>query len=243
VILALDTSTMQIGVALGEGNGTEVRGAIRLVGERRHAEQLAPAIRALCDWTGVELASLDAIAVGVGPGLFTGLRVGVTTANVMAQVLGIPVIGVAGLDLVAHPLRHSSRTIVAILDARRGEVFHARYRPAAGGVLRESDYAVGTVDALCSDVAALDHDVLLAGDGVARYEQELAMLGRAEMAGPDFAEPSVTALVELASARLGGETSTLAVTPMYLRESDAELSWVGKRTNGPIGDPVAAPVP
>lgn len=243
MILAIDTSTMQVGVALGEGNGTEVRGAVRLVGERRHAEQLAPAIRALCDWTGVELAALDAIAVGVGPGLFTGLRVGVTTANVMAQALGVPVIGVPGLDLVAHPLRHSSRTIVAILDARRGEVFHARYRPTAGGVLRESEYAVGAVDTLVSELAALDVDLLLAGDGVARYEQELAALERAELAGPDFAEPSVTALIELASARLDGETAFVAVTPMYLRESDAELSWVGKRTDGAIGDPVAAPVP
>ena len=243
MILAIDTSTMQVGVAVGEGHGQEVRGAVRLVGERRHAEQLAPAIRALCDWTGVELAALEAIAVGIGPGLFTGLRVGVTTANVMAQALGVPVVGVPGLDLVAHPLRLSARTIVAVIDARRGEVFHARYRPVAGGVLRDSEYAVGTVDALISDLAALDEDVLLAGDGVARYESALVALERAELAGADFAQPSVTALVELASARLDGETSNVAVTPMYLRESDAELSWVGKRTSGPTGDPVAAPVP
>jgi tRNA threonylcarbamoyladenosine biosynthesis protein TsaB len=243
VILAIDTSTMQVGVALGEGHGKEVRGTVRLVGERRHAEQLAPAIRALTEWTGVPLAALDAIAVGVGPGLFTGLRVGVTTANVMAQALRIPVIGVPGLDLVAHPLRHSARTIVAVLDARRGEVFHARYRPVADGVVRESEYAVSTVDVLVRDLAALDEDMLLAGDGVARYEAELSAPARAELAGADFAEPSVSALVELASSQLSGETACVPVTPMYLRESDAELSWVGKRTAGPMGDPVAAPVP
>jgi len=236
VILALDTSTMQVAVALGEGGGEEVRGVIRLVGERRHAEQLAPAIRALCDWTGVKLAALEAIAVGIGPGLFTGLRVGVTTANVMAQSLGIPVVGVPGLDLVAQPLRHSVRTIVVVLDARRGEVFHARYRPVAGGVQRESEYAVGTVDALVSDLAARGVDVLIAGDGVARYEAALSALARAELAGADFAEPSVGALVELARARLGGEAAFAPVTPMYLRESDAELSWIGKRTE-------AVPVP
>lgn len=234
---------MQVGVALGEGRGQEVRAVVRLIGERRHAEQLAPAIRALCDWTGVELAALEAIAVGIGPGLFTGLRVGVTTANVMAQALGVPVIGVPGLDLVAHPLRHSARTIVVALDARRGEVFHARYRPVAGGVERESEYAVGTVDALVSDLAALDEDVLVAGDGVARYEAALSSLGRAELAGADFAEPSVSALVELAKARLGHDTPFVPVTPMYLRESDAELSWAGKRADGPRVRPAGLPVP
>src|SRR5436305_14491 len=81
---------------------------------------------------------LAAIAVGTGPGLFTGLRVGVTTAKVMAQALRIPVVGIPSLDLVAYPLRHTDRTIVAVLDARRHEVFAARYRPVPGGVQRVS---------------------------------------------------------------------------------------------------------
>src|SRR5438105_5036720 len=81
LILALDTSTSQVSVAVGDGGA--VVGCVQLAGGRRHAEQLAPAIEYLRGECGVELDHLAAIAVGIGPGLFTGLRVGVTTAKVM----------------------------------------------------------------------------------------------------------------------------------------------------------------
>src|SRR5438477_12876260 len=140
LLLAMDTATDQVAVALGDRGA--VRGEVRLVGGRRHAEQLAPAIQSLCDETGVGLDQLGAIAVGIGPGLFTGLRVGVTTAKVMAQALRVPIVAVPSLDLVAYPLRHTNRLLVAVLDARRREVFDAAYRPVPGGLQRVSEYQV-----------------------------------------------------------------------------------------------------
>ena len=104
LLLCLDTATPQVSAAIGADGA--VLGEIRLGRGRRHAEHLAPAIEYLCRELDVELARLSAIAVGLGPGLFTGLRVGVTTAKTMAQVLRVPVVGVASLDLVAYPLRH-----------------------------------------------------------------------------------------------------------------------------------------
>ena len=79
LLLAIDTATPQVAVALGDDG--RVRGEIRLVGRRRHAEQLAPAIAYLCEQSRVRLEQLAAVAVGIGPGLFTGLRVGVTTTR------------------------------------------------------------------------------------------------------------------------------------------------------------------
>jgi len=223
LLLALDTATAQVAVAIGDDG--DVRSEVRIVGGRRHAEQLAPAIQFVCRESGVDLAQLAAIAVGIGPGLFTGLRVGVTTATVMAQALRVPVIDVSSLDLVAYPLRHVDRLIVAALDARRGEVFHARYRPVPGGVQREGAYCVGKVEELVADLEAGGEAVLLAGDGVARHREAFAKLERSEPAGPQFAAPSVAALVELATARFEREQfcAPWDVHPMYLRESDAEL--------------------
>jgi tRNA threonylcarbamoyladenosine biosynthesis protein TsaB len=229
LLLALDTSTAQVSVAFGDGG--EVLGSVQLAGGRRHAEQLAPAIEYLRDQCGVTLDHLAAIAVGTGPGLFTGLRVGVTTAKVMAQALRIPVVGVPSLDLVAYPLRHSERTIVAVLDARRREVFAARYQPVPGGVQRISDYAVHSpaelVADLAADVAVSPHGLLLAGDGVARFPDEFATLEHAEPAGPEFAAPSVAALVALATARAEREEfePPADLRPLYLRQSDAEIAW------------------
>jgi tRNA threonylcarbamoyladenosine biosynthesis protein TsaB len=225
LLLCLDTATPQVSVAIGEEGA--VLGEIRLGRGRRHAEQLAPAIEYLCRELDVELGRLSGIAVGLGPGLFTGLRVGVTTAKTMAQALRVPVVGVASLDLVAYPVRHTNRLVAAVLDARRGEVFHARYRPVPGGVQRVTDYEVGAPDDLVADLVAAGEEVLFAGDGAIRYREELAGVDRSEQAGAAFAFPSGPALVELATARMEREefSSMWEVQPLYLRRSDAEIEW------------------
>ena len=131
-VLAFDTATDVVTVALGRDG--EPLALVQIASGREHAERLVPAIRAVVDDAGVGLDRLAAIAVGVGPGRFTGLRVGVTTAKVMAQALRIPVVGIGTLDLVAYPLRHTRRDVVAVVDAKRREVFWARYRPVPGGL-------------------------------------------------------------------------------------------------------------
>jgi tRNA threonylcarbamoyladenosine biosynthesis protein TsaB len=236
LVLAIDTATAQVSVAFGDQGA--VLGEVRLAGGRRHAEQLAPAIDYLRRELDIDLGHLAAIAVGTGPGLFTGLRVGVTTGKVMAQALRIPVVGIPSLDLVAYPLRHSDRMIVAVLDARRREVFAARYRPVPGGVQRVSDYAVHTPAELVADLAAEPgvepHGLLLAGDGVARFREEFGGLEHAEVAGSEFAAPSVDALVALATARAEREEFELPaeLRPLYLRQSDAEIAWGDRAAAG-----------
>src|SRR5690349_9395269 len=145
----------------------------------------------------------------------------------MAQALRVPVVGIPSLDLVAWPLRSSRRTVAAVLDARRREVFHARYRPVPGGLQREGDYAVGPPADLVGDLEATGTEVLLAGDGVHSYGDAFAGLERAEFAGAEFAAPSAAALVELATRRVELEEfeAPWALTPMYLRASDAEIDW------------------
>jgi tRNA threonylcarbamoyladenosine biosynthesis protein TsaB len=224
-ILGIDTATDVVGVAIGI-DGAPVA-TQQLTGRRRHAEQLVPSIRSLCDESGVALDRLDAVAVGVGPGSFTGLRVGVTTAKVLAFALGLPVVGVSSLDLVAHPLRHTDRQVVAILDARRREVFHAWYRPDRGDLRRVRDDAVDVPDTVRAHLARAGVDLLLAGDGAERYGDVFRTLPRARLAGPAFAAPSPVALVELATelVRRGAVESAAALRPRYGRESDAVINW------------------
>jgi tRNA threonylcarbamoyladenosine biosynthesis protein TsaB len=225
LVLAMDTATPRVSVAIGRDG--RVLGDVSLDGGRRHAEQVAPAIEYLCAELGVDLHQLAFVAVGLGPGLFTGLRVGVTTARMMAQSLRVPVVGVPTLDLIAYPLRHASRTVVPVVDARRNEVFFACYQPVPGGVQRFTNYEVSTPDGLAGELAARGEDALLAGDGALRYESELGRLDRVELAGPGAALPSATALVELATARYRREefSPPADVHPLYLRRSDAEIEW------------------
>jgi len=225
-LLAVDTATPTVSVAIGLDGA--LLGNIALGQGRRHAEQLAPAIAYLTRECDVALDQLAGIGVGIGPGLFTGLRVGVTTAKVMAQALRIPVVGLASLDLLAYPLRHArGRLIAAVIDARRREVFTALYRPVPGGVQRVSDYGVGSPARLAADLNARGEDTLLAGDGALLYAAEFDDLEHVEHAGPGFAAPSAAALIALTTARMEQEEFVQAgdLVPLYLRQSDAELSW------------------
>jgi tRNA threonylcarbamoyladenosine biosynthesis protein TsaB len=228
-LLAIDTATARVAVAIGEDG--RVLGSVHLDARRRHAEALVPAVASLSEQTGVALDQLDVVAVGIGPGLFTGLRVGVTTATVMGQALDVPVVGVSSLDLVAHPLRGAGRMIAAVLDARRHEVFHALYRPAADGVDRVSEYRVGSAAELVAELEASGETVVLAGDGVRANRDAFEQLGRGLDAGREFEAPSVTALVELAAGRVARQEldGSGPVAPLYLRASDAELAWGNRR--------------
>jgi tRNA threonylcarbamoyladenosine biosynthesis protein TsaB len=229
LILGIDTATRRVGVVLASADG--LLGRIELGGPidgrpPRHAEVLAPSIASLCDHAGVSVDHLSAIAVGTGPGMFTGLRVGVTTAKVLAQALRIPVIPMSSLDLLAYPLRHSRALLVTAIDARRHEVYYALYRSVPGGVQRVSDYEIGTPEELAGEVEARGVEALLCGDGVIRFADAFAHLDRVEFAGVAHAAPSLSALGELAIGRYQREefTSPSAVLPMYLRKSDAEIS-------------------
>lgn len=225
LLLCIDTATPQVGVAIGSDD--QILGRIQLAHPQHHAEHLAPAIRYLCDELRLSLDQLSAIGVGIGPGLFTGLRVGVTTAKVMAQALRIPLIAVPSLDLVAFEVRYTDRLVVPVLDARRSEVFYSTYRQVPGGVQRLSDYEIGTAEDLAGELMAKGEEVLLLGDGALRYRERFHDLARIEFGPASLCYPSPSALVELARAKFFREDfcHPRQVHPLYLRLSDAELNW------------------
>jgi tRNA threonylcarbamoyladenosine biosynthesis protein TsaB len=230
LLLALDTSTRRVGVALGGAQG--VHASLELGGPcedgaPRHAEEVVPAIAYLADQCGTELSHLSAIAVSIGPGMFTGLRVGVTTAKVLGQALRIPVIPIASLDLLAYPLRHSGVLVVPVMDARRHEVYYAIYQPVPGGIQRLGEYELGPVEDVTAELEARGVEAILCGDGALRFRESFTDLDRVELAGPGHAAPSLSALVELAAARYEREEfrAPADVVPLYLRRSDAEIAW------------------
>lgn len=225
LILAIESASSQVGVAIGGHEG--IIASAHSAKGRRHAEELAPQIDFVRKQAQIELSDLAAIAVDLGPGLFTGMRVGITTGITMATMLGIPMVGVTSLDLLAFPVRYTSKRIVAVLDARRGEVFHASYRQVPGGIQRLTDYAVGTPDELAAEVQALGEDTLLVGDGAIRYSDELRT-SRTVIAENGLAFPNASSLVQLAHARALREefVPPREIEPFYLRKPDVDMSWL-----------------
>jgi tRNA threonylcarbamoyladenosine biosynthesis protein TsaB len=230
IVLGIETATHQVGCALGGVEG--LLGSFHAAHGRRHAEVLVPAIEFVCASVEMELRQVSVVAVDVGPGLYTGLRVGIATAKSIAQALRVPMIGLSSLDLLAHQVRWSPRLIVPVIDAKRGEVFSATYRHVPGGVQRLEEYRVGTADDLAAELIARGEDALLVGDGALRYREVLSQASHVDIGGIGVAYPSATDLVELAHPRAIREdfVSVNELQPMYLRKSDAEINWKARES-------------
>lgn len=230
LVLGIESATAQVGCAIGGHEG--VLASAHSSRAKRHAEILTPQIDFVRRQARVELREISVVAVDLGPGLFTGLRVGIASAMAIAHALSVPMIGVASLDLLAFPVRFTSKLIVAAIDARRGELFHAFYRPVPGGVQRVSEYVVSSPDDLASELLARNEEYLLVGDGALRYHEVFDGLRKVELADGGFAHPSAASLVQLAHAQALREqwVRPWEITPLYLRKPDVDINWVTRDT-------------
>jgi tRNA threonylcarbamoyladenosine biosynthesis protein TsaB len=212
MLLAFDTSSAAVTVALATPAG-EIVASSTTVDALRHGELLAPAIAAALEKAGLTARDLTGIAVGVGPGPFTGLRVGLVTARTMADVLGIEVSGVCSLDILAHQASLSLPVAVAT-DARRKEIYWALYDgPAADGSRRRLE---GPAVDKPADVAHVLAGLPVIGRGAVLYGETLGL-----PAGDVIEYPSAEVLAT------GVATATLDVVPpepLYLRRPDVTLS-------------------
>ncbi len=219
LLLAFDTATPAVTVALHDG--TRVLAEHTEVDARRHGELLAPGIRAVLAQAGRSRHELTDVAVGVGPGPFTGLRVGLVTARALADALGIAVHGVCTLDILAWAVRHDGPFAVAT-DARRREVYWARY---AAPEQRLTAPAVDWPHVVAPEVAGLP----VAGEGAAKYPDSFPVPIAPEL-------PSAADLAELTARRLAAPSALSALLPpepLYLRRPDA----VEPGTRKPVSQP------
>jgi tRNA threonylcarbamoyl adenosine modification protein YeaZ len=212
LLLAFDTATPAVTVALHDGTGVIAQESA--VDARRHGELLAASIASVLSSSGAAAADLTAIAVGTGPGPYTGLRAGLVTARVLGSALGIPVDGVCTLDVIAQSAAGGAggREFIVATDARRREVYWARYSPDGR---RRGDPQV-------SAPAQLPASCPVAGEGPALYP-ELA----AEPIGPRY--PSAGQLAEISAKRLAEGTPAAPADPLYLRRPDAREPGRPKR--------------
>jgi tRNA threonylcarbamoyladenosine biosynthesis protein TsaB len=232
IVLGIESATDSVGAAIADGEGLSA--SLRVTGRRRHTENLAPAIAEVLERAGIGLASVQAIAVDLGPGLFTGLRVGVATAKGLAQGLGVGVIGMTSLELLAAAAFDAGwpGTVLPVVDGRRGEVFAAHYARGSGraGPLQLSAPARYAPEAVPSELAVTgDLPVLACGDGALRYRHVFERAERVSVGGDVLGAPDPAVLVSLAIARLdAGATpaSATEVVPVYLRDADARINWV-----------------
>jgi tRNA threonylcarbamoyladenosine biosynthesis protein TsaB len=208
LILALDASTPVTTVALADGRGVLAEVSVTARGA---SEALLPAVHATLDLAGEELASLERVLVGVGPGTFTGIRIAAATARALSAGTGVALSKNSTLAALAAPALSCSGDVLAVLDAKRGQVFARRF----------SEHGP-TTDIYCvrPEELAVEGGPFVVGDGTVRYREALSGLGRIPPDGSPLHR--VTAAGHLLSADLE-PVSPEDLVPIYVREPDAEV--------------------
>ncbi|MFF5217181.1 tRNA (adenosine(37)-N6)-threonylcarbamoyltransferase complex dimerization subunit type 1 TsaB [Micromonospora sp. NPDC000442] len=220
LVLVVDSSTPAVTAALVEvtANAVVTRAHRCTVDARAHGELLAPQVEAVLTDADARPADLAAIVAGVGPGPFTGLRVGLVTAATMGQVLDIPAYGVCSLDAIGHPAA-AGEPVLAASDARRREIYWAVYDGAGERLVGPE---VGAPSVAADRARELGATVAV-GDGAHRYAEALGLPLRAEPRYPDAG-----ALATLAAERIRAGAAGDPLTPLYLRRPDAVAATARK---------------
>jgi len=211
-VLAVDTTTARGSVAVVEDD--EVRGEVRLVSAESHSQRVLPAIALLLESLGLGPDRLEGYAVTVGPGSFTGLRVGISTVQGLALASGRPCLGLPALDVLAALIAGAADTLVAMIDAYRDEVFVGVYDRDAQPV---SAHRVGPPERA---IEGLPGPAAFVGDGAERHR--VRIVARCRDAIFPALEPFLAGMLgRLAAPRLaaGEGVGPEALRPLYLREA------------------------
>ena len=238
-LLAIDTATRQLSVALiADG---QVRASYELLADYPHAVELPGAVTRVLQAAGTALDRLDGFIVDIGPGSFTGLRIGLAFLKALAFARRVSVVSVSLLDVLAAAAPLGDGRVCPVVDARQGNVYTARYRLDSGRITRETDYLLGPAEELLAQMR--EANVFL-GDGCAPYRDRiLNVAARAMIAPRDFWLPRAATLARLGAERFGAgqRDDPATLVPLYLYPLDCSVRGPNRPTSVLPHPPAAAP--
>lgn len=216
ICLAIETTTDISGIALADGE--KVLAEHEFAHEMNLSRRLMPNIEALLAGCGFETRDLQGVGVSLGPGSFTGIRIGVTTAKTLAQALEIPIVGEVSLDLLAREFGDS--LVCPLVKVHRGEVYYAFYRKE-----RITDYAASPIDELIAKSSEFKGEIVFCGDALAIHAETLVKeLGERAVVS-EITHPNAAILAQIAARKIenGGGEDPLELKPFYLRRPTPEI--------------------
>ena len=238
--LGIETSSLVSSLALLEGD--TLLGELTMQAGLTHSEQLVPHIELLLDQAQVDTSDLTGIVVAIGPGSFTGLRIGMGTAKAMAYALQIPLYGAMTMDGMAHNVPYTDRLISVLIDAQKKNVYEARYRWKGNQLVRIQDPMVKAAADLVQELEDQGQATLFLGDGIKRVQKLVADRTSSvegvplfTIAPPTVAIPRAGAML-LAARDLNGDlrpSDPMTMIPYYIRRSEAEVMWEDKHKDDP----------
>ena len=225
-VLGIDTSSKNLSVAIVENNKllAEFNGKVHL----RHSQDLIPTIKSLLKTSGFKLEDLDGFALSIGPGSFTGLRIGVSTVKGLSLALPKPIAAVPTLDVIAGNFSADAPNICAVVDAKKNKIYACIYARESGTIKRKSDYLLVTPEELLKN---LHNTVVFLGDGIACYRERIVnQVPTARFTEEKlwFPKASVVASLGLEKLSKGETVSGDELVPMYLYSRECSIRGVDK---------------
>jgi len=228
IILGIETATMTGGLALM--NDGKLISEYTLNMKTTHSSRLMPALDWMLKDAMLDKKQINGIAISIGPGSFTGLRIGLATAKGLVMALEIPMVGVPTLDALAHNVPYPAHQVCAILDARKKEVYSAFYRHENNIFVRKSDYQVISPNEL---IKHIQEKTIFIGDAIDIYgdllQEKLGELALFVPSAQRLPRASVIANIGLAKLKAGEYLDLASSEPIYIRPSDAEIKTEAKQ--------------
>ena len=229
-ILGIDTSSMAASVAVIEDNKLICEYTINT--KKTHSQKLMPMIENMLGLSDLNVREIDAIAVCEGPGSFTGLRIGMSTAKAIAHVNDIPVIGVNSLEALAANMNLCDKKICSILDAQRNQVYTGRYQYEGTKLVEIKEIGIQQIDELLEELAQSGEQWILVGEAVYKYEDKIREISNIEIPAASNNVTKAGSLCSVAKVKFDEGKDIFdcyTVNPLYIRKSQAEEQYEEKQ--------------
>lgn len=226
-ILAIDTSGTNCSVSIIDDN--TVLADFTINNGTTHSQNLVPMIEQVEKFSNVQLSEIDAFACGVGPGSFTGLRIGIATIKGFALSLNKPILSVPSLLALAYNVSNHDGLICSIIDARNDNVYAGIYRNDNGSLILLDDYISDNIEVLINALKEYDDNIIFVGDGADTYKQLLLERLQSDYSNISFAPQHLNCQYALSVARAAKDLANNnmfcdynSLSPLYLKKSQAE---------------------
>ncbi len=229
-ILGIDTSTKICSLGLIEEEAILIEYTFNNL-QKKHSSVLMPAIKDIFEKVNLKLQDIDGIAVSLGPGSFTGLRISLGVAKGLSYASSLPLLGIPTLDALAFSLKGVPCLICPILDAKKDEIYNVVFR-GGNNFKKVMDYKCEDINSLLIRLSSLKEKIIFIGEGLIRYQEIIK-----EKIGKDalFIDPQLVfsrganiAFLGLEKLKKGKKDNVSTLSPLYLRKSEAEMAWEKK---------------
>ena len=229
-ILGIDTSTMAANVAVLEDDKLICEYTINT--KKTHSQKLMPMIENMLKLSDIEIKDIDAIGICVGPGSFTGLRIGRATAKAMAHVNNIPLIGVNSLEVLGANMDLCDKKICSILDAQRNQVYTCKYMIEENKSKALEDIRIVPIDDLLEELSATEEEWVIVGEAVYKYKEKIEVISNINISSPSNHITKASSLCVVARDKFEQNREVhncYDINPMYIRKSQAEEQYEEKQ--------------